>query len=196
MDGGESVDGPYRVLVLAASAGGIGALRALLAGLPEDLPIPVLVVQHLAPHYQTSVAQVIGRGSRLDVRLAEDGERIGPGTVYVAPPDHHMLVSRDGTVRLTETELVNYVRPAADPLFISAAAVHGSGTIACVLTGAGRDGAAGAAAVKAAGGAVLVQDPATAWCRSMPDAALARCEVDAVLPLESIAPAIARLTVG
>jgi two-component system chemotaxis response regulator CheB len=193
VEGAESGGGPYRVLAVAASAGGIGALSTLLGGLPADLPVPVLIVQHLAPHYATSVDQVLGRRSRLPVQLAKDGRRIGPGTVYVAPPDHHLLAAPDETLRLTDTERINYVRPSADPLFASVAEVYGSAVIACVLTGAGRDGSAGVAEVKAHGGTVLVEDPETAWCRSMPEAALANCEPDAVLPLDALAPAIGRL---
>jgi two-component system chemotaxis response regulator CheB len=182
----------HRVLAVAASAGGIAALRTLLAELPAGFPMPVLIVQHLSPKYPTSVAQVLGRSSALPVRLAEDGERIEPGVVYVAPPGRHLLAASDGTVRLADTEPVNYVRPSADRLFASVAAVYGSGAIACVLTGAGRDGSAGAAAIKQHGGTVLVEDPDTAAVRGMPDAAVSRCEPDAILPLEVLAGEIGR----
>jgi two-component system chemotaxis response regulator CheB len=194
VDAAESVGSRYRVLALAASAGGVVAIRTVLAGLPADLPVPVLVVQHLAPHYATGLADILGRATALSVRLARDGERIAAGTVYVAPPDHHLIVAPDGTARLTDDDPVNYVRPSADPLFASLAEVYGPGVLACVLTGTGRDGSAGASEVLRRGGTLLVEDPETAASRGMPDAAVARCAPDEVLPLDAIAAAIGRLT--
>jgi two-component system chemotaxis response regulator CheB len=181
------------VVALAASAGGITALREVLGALPAAFPVPVLVVQHLAPHHDSIIAEVLGRRAVLPVKLAEDTERIVPGTVYVAPPDHHLLVTADGRAQLIVGELVHFVRPAADQLFESVAKVYGPRALACVLSGTGRDGAQGAAAVKGGGGIVIVEDPESAQFKGMPEAAVRACAVDHVLPLAEIGPALRRL---
>ncbi len=185
--------GSIEVLAIASSAGGVSALRTLLGALPADLPIPVVVVQHLDPHHATMLAQVIGRDTPLRVKLAEADEPIKAGTVYVAPPDRHLLVASGGTLRLTQSAQVHFVRPSADLLFQSLAEAYGPGVVACVLTGTGRDGADGVRAVKAHGGTVIVQDPASAEFNSMPTAAAASTQADLVLPLEEIAGAAVRL---
>jgi two-component system chemotaxis response regulator CheB len=180
----------YDVVAVASSAGGINALGRLLGGLPPDLPVPVLVVQHLDPRHETVIADVLQRRSRLHVGLAEDGEVAKPGFVYVAPPDRHLLVGADGVLSLSGSNLVHFVRPSADLLFESVAGAYGERAIACVLTGTGSDGAMGVTAVRSRGGTVIVQDPATAEFRGMPEAASATGEVHFLLPLEEIAPVV------
>ena len=175
---------------MASSAGGIGGLSTLLGALDADLPVPVLVVQHLDPRHRTVIAEVLGRRTPLPVKLAEDHEQTSPGMVYIAPPDRHLLVRPGGLLTLTDSELVHFVRPSADLLFESVAGAYGPRAIACVLTGTGRDGAMGVDAVKSRGGTVIVQDPATAEFRGMPEAAVGTGTVDFVLPLEEIAAVI------
>ena len=182
------------VVALAASAGGITALSEVLGALPVGFPVPVLVVQHLAPRHNTIIAEVLGHRTALPVKLAQDGERIGPGTVYVAPPDHHLLITAAGRVQLVIGELVRFVRPAADQLFESLAKVYGPRALVCVLSGTGRDGAQGAAAVKAGGGVVIAEDPESAQFKGMPEATVRACAVDQTLPLAEIGPALVRLT--
>ena len=192
-----AADGPAAgpaVVALAASAGGITALSEVLGALPATFPVPVLVVQHLSPHRESIIAEVLGHRTALPVKLAQDGERIVPGAVYVAPPDHHLRITEDGRVRLVVGELVHFVRPSADQLFESVAKAYGPRALVCVLSGTGRDGAQGAVAVKAGGGTVLVQDPASAQFNGMPAAAVHAGEVDQVLPLSEIGPALRRLT--
>ena len=184
---------PYEVVALAASAGGVTALRRVLGDLPSDLAIPVLVVQHLDRRHRTVLAEVIGRYSALPVKLAQDQEVARAGAVYVAPPDHHLLAGSDGVLTLTRTELVHFVRPSADLLFESVAGAYGADVIACVLTGTGSDGAMGVSAVKARGGTVIVEDPATAEFRGMPQAALDADDADFVLPLDEIGQLIGRI---
>lgn len=184
---------PYAVVALAASAGGVTALRHVLADLPADLAVPVLVVQHLDRRHRTVLAEVIGRYSTLPVKLAQHNETALPGKVYVAPPDHHLLVNSDGVLTLTRTELVHFVRPSADLLFESVAGAYGADVIACVLTGTGSDGAMGVSAVKARNGTVIIQDPASAEFRGMPQAALAAGDADFVLPLDEIGQLIGRI---
>ncbi|WP_320779066.1 chemotaxis protein CheB [Streptomyces sp. CRN 30] len=180
----------YAVVAVASSAGGIGALGRLLKDMGSDLPVPVLVVQHLDPRHQTVIAEVLSRRTPLEVKLAEADETARPGTVYIAPPDRHLLVSPGGVLTLTSTELVHFLRPSADLLFESVAGAYGPQAIACILTGSGRDGAMGADAVKSRGGTVIAQDPETAEFRGMPSAAVGTGAVDYVLPLEEISTVI------
>jgi two-component system chemotaxis response regulator CheB len=192
---GEALPGVerYEIVALAASAGGISALSQVLGAFPAGFAVPVVVVQHLDPRHETIIADVLGRRTKLAVKLAEADERISPGTVYVAPPNRHLLVGPSGVVNLTSSELVHFVRPSADLLFESVAGAYGPRAIACILTGTGRDGGMGVGAVKARGGTVIVQDPASAEFRGMPEAAMAAGSVDFVLQLEEIGGVIRSL---
>ncbi|MFZ3566574.1 chemotaxis protein CheB [Streptomyces sp. BH097] len=183
----------WAAVLVASSAGGIQGLGTLLGGLTPALPVPILVAQHLRRSRETDIVAILSRHTRLPVKLAEHGERPRAGTVYIAPPDRHLCVADDGTLALTHEDRVNYARPAADPLFESAARAYGSGVIGCVLTGSDSDGAQGIEAVKAQGGTVIVQDPETADFHGMPKAAISTGQVDFVLPLAAIGPALTRL---
>jgi len=183
-------DERYSVVAVAASAGGIIALGALLGALPVGLPVPVLVVQHLDPRHETVIAHVLARSARLPVKLAEAGELARPGTIYVAPPNLHLLVGAGGLLTLSDSELVHFVRPSADLLFESVAGAYGARAIACVLTGTGKDGAMGVTAVKSRGGTVIAQDPGSADFPGMPQAAVETGVVDFVLPLDEIAQVV------
>lgn len=183
----------FGVVAIASSAGGIRALGTLLGALDPGLPVPVLVVQHLDRKHRSFIAEVLDRPSSLPVRLAQHHERIQPGTVYVAPPDRHLLVGPTGLLRLSEAKPVHFVRPSADLLFEAVSSAYGPRALACVLTGTGVDGAEGALKVKAQGGTVIAQDPETAEFAGMPQAAVASGAVDLVLGLEEIAEAIHEL---
>jgi two-component system chemotaxis response regulator CheB len=165
---------PSRVIGIGASAGGIDALLKLLAALPEDLPHAVLVVQHVGAHAHSVLAQIFDRRCAIAVRAARHADPLLPGRVVVAPPDRHLTIS-GSRLRLTHDAPEHGVRPAADPLLRSLAIAYGPAAVAVVLSGALDDGAAGARAVAAAGGRVLVQDPAEAIVPSMP-----RHAIDAV----------------
>jgi two-component system, chemotaxis family, protein-glutamate methylesterase/glutaminase len=184
---------PFQLLTVASSAGGVRALVQLIAGLPGDFPVPVVIVQHLDPRHQTVIAEVLGRHSEMPVKLAEHEEKAKPGTVYVAPPNRHLFIGADSVLTLADGELVHFVRPSADLLFEAAAGAYGALTIGCVLTGSGGDGAMGVRAIKARGGTVVVEDPDLAEFRGMPDAAVNAAAVDFVLPLAEIAPVLCRL---
>jgi two-component system chemotaxis response regulator CheB len=185
----------FEVVALAASAGGVAALTAVLGALPADLPVPVLVVQHLDPRHETVLAEILDRRTGLTVRLASDGDVAKPRTVYVAPPNRHLLVDEHGVLSLSAAELVHFVRPSADLLFESVAGAYGDRAIAVVLTGSGSDGAMGLRAVKARGGTVIVQDVPSAEFSGMPRAAAETGTPDFVLPLDEIGPVLHRLVV-
>jgi two-component system chemotaxis response regulator CheB len=181
------------VVVLAASAGGLTALSHVISPLPDDFGAAVLIVQHVDPRHPSLLAQILGRRTVLPVHEATDGEQLRPSTVYIAPPDNHLLVNPEGTVSLTHSELVHFVRPSADLLFESAATSYASMTIAVVLTGTGRDGSAGVRAVKRMGGTVIAQDRATSQFYGMPAAAIDTGDVDHVLPVDQIAETLVSL---
>ncbi|GAA0615825.1 hypothetical protein GCM10010174_37190 [Kutzneria viridogrisea] len=177
---------PYRIVALASSAGGVTALGRVLGELPSGFGIPVVVVQHLDPRHETVIADILGRRVKLRVVLAQDGVRMQPGSVYIAPPNRHLLVDTNGVLTLSSSELVHFLRPSADLLFESIAGAYGAQAIACVLTGTGSDGAMGVRAVKDRGGTVIAQDPDSADFSGMPDAAIKTGAVDFVLPIEEI----------
>lgn len=179
------------IVVVAASAGGIEVLRDLLSRLPGDLPAALLVVLHIPASSGGALANILDRSGPLTATAARAGEEIRPGHVYVAPPDHHLLID-GGRIELSHGPRQNGHRPAADPLFTSAAAACGDRVLAVVLSGTLDDGAAGAAAVEQCGGLVAVQDPATSAYTGMPEAALAATERAKVLPVPEIASLIVR----
>jgi two-component system chemotaxis response regulator CheB len=183
-----------RVVGLAASAGGLKALIRVLSELPGDLPAAVVVVQHLEPTHRSMIAPILNRRTDLRVTEAQDGDRLVEGHVFVAPPDRHLLVNANGSLSLTQSELVHFVRPSADLLFESLAASCKERTIAVVLSGTGIDGSLGITAVKKMGGAVIAQDEASAEFFGMPGAAIETGSVDVVLPLDEISQEIVRLT--
>jgi two-component system chemotaxis response regulator CheB len=174
----------YQLIVLGASFGGFDALKTLLGTLPSHFPVPLVVVQHQSSP-GTGLATLLQRYSALAVREAEDKEEIQPGTVYLAPPGYHLLVER-GSLALSVDPPVEHARPSIDVLFESAADAYGPEVVGVILTGTGRDGAAGLARIKRRGGMAIVQDPATARRAAMPEAALASTPVDLVLPIERI----------
>jgi len=140
--------------------------------------------------------QIIGRRSSMPVHAATDGMVLEPGHVDLAPPDRHLLVNRDGTISLTQTELVNFVRPSADLLFESVAAAYGERAIAVVLTGTGHDGSMGVTAIKQRHGTVIAQDEASSEFFGMPSAAIKTGATDFVLVLDEIPLALQTLVAG
>src|SRR5919199_3718839 len=180
----------FDVVALAASAGGLAALSQVLSALPRDFPAAITVVQHLDPRHRSLMAEILNRRTAVPVREAEEGARLQPGTVYIAPPNKHLLVNPDGTLSLSSSELVHFLRPSADLLFESVAASYKERAIAVVLTGTGSDGTMGVRAIKKMGGTVIAQDEATSEFFGMPGAAIHSGSVDFVLPLDEIAAAL------
>lgn len=175
-----------RVVVVGTSAGGVTALGQLLAALPPELPVPVLIVLHLPRDRPSRIAGLLDPGCALPVLEAEDKQPLRRGTVIFAPPDYHLLVEDERTLALSCDAPVVFSRPAIDPLFESAAAVFGADVLAILLTGASQDGSEGIAAVRAAGGLAWLQCPDEAEASTMPAAALQHAGADAVLPLEQL----------
>ena len=182
----------YELVVVGTSLGGFDALKLLLGGLPTSFPLPLAVVQHQGPSSGGELAALLQRYTALAVADAEDKDALLPGRVYLAPIGYHLLVE-PGSVALSTEGPVWYARPSIDVLFESAADAYGAGVVAVVLTGASRDGAEGLARVKRRGGLAIVQDPATASSRMLPDAALARTSVNWTVPLPEIAPLLCTL---
>ncbi len=186
--------GQVRAVVVGASTGGPEALSHLVRGLGA-LSVPVVVVQHMPPVFTTQLAARLDRLGDADVVEAGGGQALAPGTVHVAPGDHHLELVRSGAVvrtRLHQGPAVNYCRPSVDVLFRSAAAVYGRDLLAVVLTGMGSDGRSGVEAVLAAGGRVIAQDEATSVVWGMPGAVATGPGAHAVLPLPEVAPAVVR----
>ncbi|GIF21657.1 two-component system chemotaxis response regulator CheB [Actinoplanes tereljensis] len=181
------------VIVVGASAGGVEALRAMVGGLPADLPASVLIVLHVPRETPSALTRILDRAGPLPVRTAFDGEPLVPGRIYVAPPDRHMLVLGD-RVRINSGPSENGHRPAIDPLFRSAARAAGTRVIAVVLSGNRDDGAVGAEAVAVAGGVVVVQEPGDALNDSMPRAVLNRLDPDHLVGAADLGALLVRLT--
>jgi two-component system, chemotaxis family, protein-glutamate methylesterase/glutaminase len=181
---------PRVLVVVGASAGGLPALYAILEELPASLPAAVVIVVHTRSTGGL-LPQVLSRRTSLTVEAAADGVALAAGTVYVAPPDRHVLVSAKG-LRVVRGPRENGFRPAIDPLFRTAARARGSAVIGVILSGALDDGSHGLSAIVRAGGQAIVQDPDDAEIPSMPLAALRQTAVDAVLPAHEIGAAIAR----
>lgn len=178
----------FKAVVIGVSSGGLEALKVLVPGLRPDFALPVLIVQHLAPHADSYLPVCLNALSPLTVKEAEDKESLRPGVVYVAPPDYHLLVEQDATLSLSVDPKVNFSRPSVDVLFETASDAFGSKLVGIVLTGANHDGAAGLARIKRRGGLAIVQSPESAQAPAMPQAAMDATAADHVLSLHEIAP--------
>jgi two-component system chemotaxis response regulator CheB len=174
----------HDVIVIGASAGGVEGISRVVSELPRDLQASVLVVLHVS-RGRSMLPEILSRAGRLPAVHPEDGTPLQYGRVYVAPPDHHLLVEH-GRARVVHTASENGVRPAVDPLFRSAARAYGTRVLGVILTGALDDGTAGTVAVKEAGGITIVQDPDEAFSPGMPRSAIASGAVDHVLPIRDI----------
>ena len=184
---------PVTAVAIGCSAGGLEALRRLLAPLPADFAPAIVVVAHLSPDGGSLLPSLLASHCRLPVVEAEDKMAVRPGRVHIAPPGYHLLVEADQTLALSVDDKVCNVRPSVDVLFESAADAWGAGLVGVVLTGANSDGARGLRAIKAAGGRGLAQDPGEALADTMPLAAIATGAVDQVLGLGAMAAALVAL---
>ncbi len=181
-------------IAIGASAGGVEALGRLLPALPHDLRASVFVVLHLPRERPSLLVDIFQPKCARPVREAEDKEPVVPGTVYLAPPDYHLLVDAGPQLSLSADEPVHFSRPSIDVLFESAVDVFGRRLLAILLTGANTDGAEGAAAAERAGALTIVQQPDTAQVALMPEAALRLFAPTHVLPLQGIASLLGTLS--
>lgn len=182
-----------RVVAVGASAGGPPTVADILSRLPGDLPCPILLVQHIAPGFAEGLAEWLGKSTPLNVMLAADGERARPGTVYVAPDDRQLGIAGDGTLRLTGDESTDGFRPSATYLLRSVARVYGRAALGVLLTGMGRDGAAGLLELRERGGVTIAQDKESSAIFGMPMEAIRLGAAEHVLPPARIAETIVSL---
>jgi two-component system chemotaxis response regulator CheB len=175
----------HRLVVIGASSGGINAVRAIARALPGDFAAAICVAIHIPPESPSILPEIIGRAGPLASVTPHDGVRLQRGLIYVAPPDHHLVVEPD-RLRVTKGPRENRFRSAIDPLFRSAAQVYGPAAIGVILTGNLDDGSAGLSAIRQLGGVTIVQDPADALYPSMPRSALSTVTPHHCVPLARI----------
>lgn len=185
--------GRIAVLAIGVSTGGPQALSKLMTGLPRDLPVPVLIVQHMPPVFTGLLADRLRDQSGHDVKEASDGDLLRPGVVLIAPGDHHMTIRREGTMvaaRLNQEPPVNSCRPSVDPLFHSVAHCYGHHALGVILTGMGQDGLRGAKKLRESGARIFAQDQASSVVWGMPGEIVKNGLADCVLPIDQMAKGI------
>jgi two-component system chemotaxis response regulator CheB len=180
-------------VVVGASAGGVEALLKIFRTLPRGYRLPILTVLHVPDQRRSHLAEVFAQNLKIPVKEADDKETIAPGTLYFAGPGYHLSVESDFSLSLSQEERVFHSRPSIDVLFESAADAFGERLAGVLLTGANNDGARGMARISEYGGLTVVQDPAQALARTMPDAALALHTPDFLLPLPDIGSLLVEL---
>jgi len=189
---GEIDNGNQRIIVIGASMGGFEALKKIVADLPSDFSSPIFIVWHMGPDVPGVLPIVLNRVNNISAAHAYDSEEIRSNRIYVAQPDHHLLIE-NGRVRVTHGPKENRFRPAVDPLFRSAAYSYTNRVIGVILSGALDDGSAGLWSVKHYGGIAIVQDPEDAEVSSMPENAMRQVKVDHCVPVSDIAALLVRL---
>ncbi|MGP8199045.1 MAG: chemotaxis protein CheB [Limisphaerales bacterium] len=185
----------FPVIAMAASVGGLKALSVILGGLPANFPAAIAIVMHLAPEHKSILAEILNSRTHLVVKQAHTGDVLNRGSVFVAPPNHHLSVVEDGRLELSSStaEKVHFARPSAEPLFASVAEIYKRRAIAVVLTGGDGDGSFGVQIIKERGGTVIAQDRPTSQDFSMPETSIKTGDVDFILPLTAIAPKLIEL---
>lgn len=180
------------IVVIGASFGGIQAVSLLLSELPGDFPASVFVVVHLFPSQPSSLPGILSRAGELEAIHPKDRQRFGPGRVYVAPPDKHMMIEGN-RIRVLRSPKENMHRPAIDPLFRTAAFFCRRRVVGILLTGADSDGTSGLFSIKLKGGLAIVQDPDEAAAPTMPFSAMSNLKVDRTLPVKEISRLLPRI---
>lgn len=173
-------------IVIGVSAGGFEVIKKLVSSLPSEFSLPIIIVQHIGESTGSEWVEILNKQSLIRVKEADEKEAITGGTLYLAPPNYHLLVEGDRTFTLTIDERVNYARPAIDILFETAAEVFGSNLVGIVGTGANFDGAKGLLRIKEYGGVTIVQDPGTAEVDVMPKAAITTAGPHLILSIDEI----------
>lgn len=176
----------YEAIVIGVSSGGMNALKIISSTLPAHFNLPIIIVQHLSAHSDSHWIKLLNEKSRLNVKEADEKEKIEKGNIYIAPPNYHLLIEKDKTFSLTIDERVNFARPSIDVLFESAAEAYKNKLIGIVLTGSNSDGTKGIKRIKDYGGLAIIQDPNTADSEYMPKSAIAAIKPDYIVSLEEI----------
>ncbi len=183
----------FDIVVIGTSTGGLKALQTLLSGLPAEFSLPIVIAQHRGKDLDSGLCEYLGESSSLPVVEPDDKEPLLAGRAYLAPRDYHLLIE-NRSFALSTAESVRFARPSIDVLFESAADAFQTGAIGVILTGANRDGARGLATIRSRGGFTIVEDPASAAARELPDAAIAQATPDKILALDQIAPCLITLS--
>jgi two-component system chemotaxis response regulator CheB len=181
-------------IIIGGSAGSLHVILNIIAGLPANFRIPVLVIIHRNSTFDSSLEELFASRTKLPIKEVEEKESILPGTIYTCPSDYHLLFENDRTFSLDYSERINFSRPSIDVSFRSAAEVFGPNLVCCLLSGGNADGVDGLAAVRDAGGMTIVQDPATADVPYMPQHAVSNVEIDHIIPSDELPYFIASLS--
>jgi two-component system chemotaxis response regulator CheB len=188
-----SPEAAIELIALATSTGGPGVLRQILGGLPDDVSVPIVIVQHITSGFMQGFAHWLDSATPLHVAIASDNEAIVPGRILIAPDDTHLTVGHGGIIRLDRSPPINGLRPSATRLFDSVAEVYGSAAVGIVLTGMGEDGADGLENLRLAGGSVIAQSEESCVVFGMPKAAIERGIVNQILMPDEIASVLQHL---
>ncbi len=184
----------YEAIVIGVSSGGMNALKYLFSELPADYLIPIIIVQHVSAHSDNEWIKTLNNTSNLNIKEADEKEKIETGNVYIAPANYHLMLEKDKTFSLTIDERVNFARPSIDVMFESAAEAFQKKLIGIVLTGSNSDGAKGIKRISELGGLAIIQDPETAESPTMPSSAIAAVQPDYILSLEKIVQLLIKIT--
>jgi two-component system chemotaxis response regulator CheB len=176
----------YEAIVIGVSSGGMNAMKIMFSLLPKNFNIPIIIVQHIGARSDGHFIHLLNKQSNLSIKEADEKEKIEKGTVYIAPPNYHLMIERDKTFSLSIDERVNYARPSIDVLFESAADAYKDKLIGVILTGSSSDGSLGFKKIKEYGGLTIAQDPKTAESSFMPASAIAVVQMDFILSLDEI----------
>lgn len=183
----------YEAVVIGVSSGGMNALKILFSALPADLNLAIIVVQHVSARSDNQWIKLLNNISNLNIKEADEKEKIEPGNVYIAPSNYHLLIEKDKTFSLSIDERVNFARPSIDVMFESAAEAYKNKLIGVILTGSNNDGTNGIKRIKECGGLTVIQDPETAESSYMPASAMAAVQPDYNLSLENITELLMKL---
>ena len=176
----------YEAIVIGVSLGGMKAMKIMFSHLPKGFKTPIIIVQHISAHSDSQWIQLLNDSYNVDIKEADEKEKIENGKVYFAPPNYHLLIEKNKTFSLTIDERVNYARPSIDVLFESAAEAYKNKVIGIILTGSNNDGTNGIKRIQECGGLAIVQDPKTAEAAYMPISAISAIQPDYILSLEDI----------
>ena len=176
----------YEAIVIGVSSGGMNAMKVMFSLLPANFSTPIVIVQHIGARSENIWVQLLNDKCKLEIKEADEKEKIEKGKIYIAPPNYHLLIEQDRTFTLTVDERVNYARPSIDVLFETAAEAYQNRLVGIVLTGSNNDGSKGLKRIKEYGGLTIVQQPDTAESSFMPASAIATVQPDYILPLEAI----------